>query len=223
MEYFKSTALQNWPKEKVQEYFAKKGIYISLDQVYPGMSYANARLITLRKLYDVETANKIFLLIRIRVEREEEILNQSYRNFSNLTPLTPRVEGISYPLDLSMSDIDLSRISTSQETYQTCVSNIRPDNLEEPEQTAENTENDLKMLEFIDRNPPILWEQEHLNLFLNRLGLFSTKIPCEEFIFMTVEQLENCYINYGQKIHDLLRSKFLNPNNNIYLKSTHVN
>jgi len=130
MDYFKSTPLRKWNKDRIKEYFTTKGVHLTSAQLHSGATFSTARLNTLRRIYGNQIGEKIYLIIRDRIEREEDTLYKkslcaspmvgpsmpsmpstplsSVPNYTPNTPNTPNANNSTNSQELlSMSDLDL--------------------------------------------------------------------------------------------------------------------
>lgn len=120
MDYFKSTPLRKWNKDRIKEYFVKKGLHLTSAQLHSGATFSTARLNTLRRIYGNVLGEEIYLIIRERLEREEDTIYKKSLSASPAigssmpnTPLslvpnyTPTTSNNNSQELLSMSDLDL--------------------------------------------------------------------------------------------------------------------
>ncbi len=126
MDYFRITPLKRWTKERMREYLMNKGLSLNDTQIHSGSTFASARISTLRRIYGIPLGDQLYLIIRDRLEREEEIMYKKFNSMSPMantnhalftppqlhqhtqhTPLTPLITRPTPPDTLNMSDIDL--------------------------------------------------------------------------------------------------------------------
>lgn len=116
MDYFRATPLKKWNRDRMKEYFARKGIQLTRSQLHSGAAFSTARLRTLCRIYGTTLGEQLYLIIRDRLEREEEVM---YKKISSTSPSTKSCSVPGTPLStiatslsssqdrLSMSDLDL--------------------------------------------------------------------------------------------------------------------
>lgn len=116
MDYFRATPLKKWNRDRMKEYFARKGIQLTRSQLHSGAAFSSARLRTLCRIYGTTLGEQLYLIIRDRLEREEEVM---YKKISSTSPSTKSCSVPGTPLStiatslsssqdrLSMSDLDL--------------------------------------------------------------------------------------------------------------------
>lgn len=127
MDYFKSTPLRKWNKDRIKGYFTTKGVHLTSAQLHSGATFSTARLNTLRRIYGNVLGEKIYLIIRERLEREEDTIYKKslsaspmvgpsmpstplslVANYTPNTPNTPNANNSTTSQELlSMSDLDL--------------------------------------------------------------------------------------------------------------------
>lgn len=182
MDYFKSNPLRKWNKDRIKEYFTTKGLQLTPSQLHSGATFCTARLSTLRRIYGNQIGEKIYLIIRDRIEREEDILYKKSLNASPMvgpstplssissmptyTPNTPNTPNATTSQELlSMSDLDLGspiiqsgspidRVAAFPPPQLNSSSNIQQtkDKKEEPLQTIESQRKKEEPLQTIE--PP---------------------------------------------------------------------
>lgn len=231
MDYFKVTPMRKWTKEKAILYLNKKGITVDLSVVASGHYLATVKLTTLRKTLACAIADKVFLIIHERLEREEEV-NQRKPALRNNYGESPVSTGSGRSSN-SMSELDIGppAISSSQSSPSSYSVNILPpphlsicdfDQTDERasaylEQTKKTTAKygqiitTIKCKNFIEQFPPILWQQRHLQYYLDTKGLAHTDVDVNDFIFMSADELETLYPTKGVALYESIRSRFVNP------------
>ena len=86
--------------------------------------------------------------------------------------------------------------------------------------------------EFINKHPPLLWQEQHVRRFLKRIGIvimdniqFS---DIDDFIMSDSSEFENIFPKMGIYIYEKIRERFIRkdikklpkiPSNDKYLKS----
>lgn len=232
MDFFKSTPIRQWSKEKIREYFNNKNIHLTDVQLHSGATLTSARLSTLRRIYGIALGERIYIVLRDRIEREEDIIYKKYSGSPNFigTPLGS-ILSESTNENLVMSDIELgsplckpSRLACIPPPQLSLESHRAPINKKEtdssfivPSKPRENALDrkidDYLYKQFINKYPPLLWQQYHLQYLLRSLGLDpDISIHVDDFIFLSEDELEFLYPNNGDKLFTAIRSKFINPN-----------
>jgi hypothetical protein len=75
---------------------------------------------------------------------------------------------------------------------------------------------DIRLNDFIDKHPPLLWQDNHLEHFLKSIGVDTsinvTLPPVDDFIFMSAIELDAIFPKTGTMIYTKLRARFVDPN-----------
>ena len=222
MDYFKTIPLRKWTKEKMQEYFANKDIILPITQLHSGLIFSTTRLATLCRIYGTIIGEKMYLIIRARMEREDDLIYKKNNKSSPITPLTGFSNHNAQEI-LSMSDLDLGSPliqPLSQSPVERSVQ-LQPiftsKNIDtQYERTIKENREYIKDYDskiFINKYPPLLWQKCHIQYLLKSMNLpIEFNIDVDDFIFLTLEELENLYPNFGSQLYIFIKSKFINPN-----------
>jgi hypothetical protein len=194
----------------MHDYLVKHGVILAKEQLQSGSSFATLRLASFRQIYGAEQGAAIYLIIRERVEREEDIINRRIvvqplnvwpGHLPAFSPATPTFSPLT-PSSVGSSSSSGSAASTMSEFS---LSDGLP--VDVPS---------FLDRQFIQQHPPILWQLHHLHYFLETFGipkgyLEKLKIDVDSFIFMSETDYELLFPQLGKKIYNALRNKFVDP------------
>ena len=193
--YFSSTLLKNWTAEKVSIYFMKKNVRI---ENTTGVELYNIKLKELHKLFGQKIGDRIYIIIKSRIDKENEALDalDVFHNNSYQISISPG----SSPPDNQSTRYNIEDIERKNETSH------KLDLFKKHELHC--------TLIFIATHPPILWQNEHLECFIKLLGCdysFIRHIDIDDFIFMSSAEIDLYFPSKGAFIYEALRCKFINP------------
>jgi len=233
MDYVRTLPIKRWSAEQVNAYLKNKGIdNVSLT----GQVISTMKLSTFRRTYGLELGDQLYLVIRDRVEREEELVSKKLSESPLMRqpismPPTPKLSGVSAssqmtnimpsPLSsfphnplpssnvLAMSNLDLNAPLDFKQTDARAREYF--DELLNKQLIARQIIATREYDKFIAKYPPLLWQQYHLHRFLETINIRDFDIPVDDFIFYSADELEKIYPNKGLHIYDAIRSRFVNP------------
>ena len=81
--------------------------------------------------------------------------------------------------------------------------------------TSNNKYDDKMIINFIISYPPLLWQNEHIQYFIDLLGFDNNiikHIDVNDIIFMEINELDKYYPACGHFIYNAIRRRFINPN-----------
>jgi hypothetical protein len=212
--YFSHNTLEKWSVDRVEEYLTKKGI-TNIKGV-SGDELSKMTLKKMRHIFGNHTGSNIYLIVHERLEKEclsrsKEILSKSKEKNQTLRYILDNNNYIvknaikSPELELQNNSIQMSRLAL--DSVDRCKQINKTD--------IHKIYNKYTILSFIDKYPPILWQNEHLHYFINFLGCddkLINDLDVDDFIFMNPQDINKIFLNKGQFIYDALRSRFINPN-----------
>lgn len=221
--YFNTTPLYKWDHCKCMEYFnTKHGIDLSKANVN-GRWLSTAKLRQLRQTFGKPTGEKLFIIVRDRLEREEDIA----RTPSPSPMLSPMMSPIFSPVSLPhkpqqnkllMSSLDLNDgIPAKCDFKKSDETSVKYfDKLKQKSDTLYSRYERYQLRSFINKHPPLLWQNEHLRLFLKEfigIDVDPTNFPdVDDFIFMTANGIDFYFPGKGSIIRKAILSRFINPN-----------
>jgi len=268
--YFNTTPIKKWTTIKLQEYLSK---YLTIHEskliMHTGESIEKMHLKKYREEYGNVLGNKLYLIIRNRIEKEEE-LTKNIWTACKLTTLpiiqstspiiqstSPIIQSTSPIIQSNTSSIYSTNLSdfmlepgiitnefkisllennTQLNTYYSEINRLDANQYFELQESiskrrrirAENMFDD----EFINKHPPLLWQEQHVRRFLKRIGIvimdniqFS---DIDDFIMSDSSEFENIFPKMGIYIYEKIRERFIRkdikklpkiPSNDKYLKS----
>lgn len=230
MDLFRTTSIRKWPKESMREYLAQKGISIKDSQTHSGATLVSAKLSTLKQYYGIELGERLYLIIRERIEKEDEITKKKMLSSpimiptDHFTPPSPSVLSSTPPSSLpsfslpsSLPPLSLPTLSPSP-PHLLVLSDLDLNSGSPPSTHSPTTDiESFNNKNFIRQHPPLLWQLPHLIYYLSLYNiptgyLKHIDLDVDSFIFMSADSLEELFPALGKKIHHDIRGRFINRN-----------
>lgn len=211
-DYFLTTPLSKWSTGRTMEYLLNKRINLTPTEkelISSGkIDFCNPKIKTFRKLFVVNGIS-IYLTIRERIEREEVAYNKLLSTNSS-TSSTPKSSPMTDPFQspkFSPSFPVISPITTPT---------ARPMVMSDLElgprmiDTCFTKFEKMQLREFINNHPPLLWQIDHFNYFLETLSIINKiNTNVDELIFYTPEQFDKLFPGKGKLIYEKIRDRFI--------------
>lgn len=223
--YFTTTPLVKWSNIKSLEYINDRLKDRSpLTHLIDGKWLSSAKLRQYRSLFGKTLGERIYIIIRDRIEREEQIRPSSPIQRSISSPIqaspinipnTPHSSS-SASSNLVMSELNLNDRKDFVDTDVRAIEHLKKEELKSQEK--KDIYEYRACSDFISRHPPLLWQNNHLVFFLRDVLHIDVNassiinIDVDEFIFMSANDINKIIPNKGDYIKKALLSKFVNPN-----------